>query len=104
MQKNFLLRVLLSSHMKRICGGDVTTCQGGRGMQEKFGERDSQPLTNEEMLQGRGERRPGTPGPQTARGTAQHTPSLQRTTGSGRHSMEEAVTADSESGASPESP
>lgn len=54
--------------MKRICGGDAKTCQGGRGTQEKFGERDSQPLTNEEMLPGWGERRPGTPGPQTHAG------------------------------------
>ena len=63
MQKNFLLTVLLSSRMRRICSGDAKTYEGGRGMQEKFGERDTQPLTNEEMLPGLGERRLGTPGP-----------------------------------------
>lgn len=62
MQKNFSLTVLLSSHM-RICGGDTKTYRGGRGTQGKFGERDTQPLTNEEMLHGLSERRRGTPGP-----------------------------------------
>ena len=63
MQKNFSLTVLLSSRMRRTRGGDTKTYRGGRGTQGKLGERDTQPLTNEEMLHGLSERRRGTPGP-----------------------------------------